>query len=156
VRGKPIGELVAASGVILGLVFVAFEIRQNTDAMQSGTIQALSEQSFDYAMRLSEDHEFLRIQARLTEPGVTRADLSPVESRIQELKYAAGLRIIENRYRQYQFGTVTEASLSQVGGGSRGYYGGHLFQDWWASRDQTLYFAADFIEFFERQYPPVN
>ena len=148
--------MVAAVGVIIGLVFVAFEIRQNTNAMRSGTIQALSEQSFDYAMRLSEDHEFLRIQARLTEPGVTRSDLSPVERRIQELKYAAGLRIIENRYRQYQLGTVDETSLNQVGGGSRGYYGGRLFQDWWASRDQTLYFAGDFIEFFEDQYPPLK
>ena len=124
--------------------------------MRSGTIQALSEQSFDYAMRLSEDRDFLRVEARLREPGVSRDDLSPVDRRVQELKYAAGLRIIENRFRQFQLGTVDETSLNQVGGASRGYYGGRQFQEWWRSRDQTLFFAPDFIEFFEAQYPPVE
>jgi hypothetical protein len=154
-RGKSFGELVTASGVIIGLVFVGYEIRQNTDAMRSGTIQALSEQGFDYTMRLSEDRDFLRIEALLREPGVTRDDLSPVDRRAQELKYVAGLRIIENRFRQMQLGTIDEASLSQVGG-ARGYYGGRQFQEWWRSRDQTLFFPPDFIEFFEAQYPPVE
>lgn len=43
---KFLGQLFGALGVIASLIFVAWEIRQNTEAVKSATIQDISEQSF--------------------------------------------------------------------------------------------------------------
>ncbi len=54
-------EFVAATGVILSLVFVGFEIRQNTLAVRSSTLQALSDAHRDLVLEslLSQEHSAL-------------------------------------------------------------------------------------------------
>ena len=54
-------EFVAATGVILSLVFVGLEIRQNTLAVRSSTRQALSDSHRDIVLGsvLSQEHSAL-------------------------------------------------------------------------------------------------
>ena len=54
-------EFVAATGVILSLLFVGLEIRQNTLAVRSSTLQALSDSHRDLVLGslLSEEHSAL-------------------------------------------------------------------------------------------------
>ena len=54
-------EFVAATGVILSLVFVGLEIRQNTLAVRSSTLQALSDAHRDLVLEslLSQEHSAL-------------------------------------------------------------------------------------------------
>ena len=44
--GRDIRDTVGLVAVVAGLVFVGVEIGQNTRAVQSATVQALSDQSF--------------------------------------------------------------------------------------------------------------
>ncbi|MBT8479153.1 MAG: hypothetical protein HKN37_10620 [Rhodothermales bacterium] len=146
------GEAAAAVGVILSLAFVAFEIRENTKATRGTTLQAIAELSFDFVLDLSNDEDWIRIETAMREPGTTREDLSLEDRRIQELKYVAGMRILENRLRQFQVGTVKAEELSQFSLGARGFYTTPSFREWWGSRDQSDFFASDFIEFFESEF----
>lgn len=146
------GEAAAAVGVILSLAFVAFEIRENTKATRGATLQAITELSFDFVLDLSNDEDWIRIETVMREPGATREDLSVEDRRIQELKFVAGMRILENRLRQYQVGTVKAEELSQFSLGARGFYTNPSFREWWESRDQSEFFASDFIEFFESEF----
>lgn len=151
-QGRSVGEVIAAAGVILSLIFLGLEIRQNTNAARSATVQALAAQSFEFTMRMSEDPNWIRIEAYLSQAGTSRNDLSAEDGRIQELKYTAALRIMENRLRQYQLGTISEPEITQLGGGARAFYSSPMFREWWASRDQAQYFTADFIAFVETTY----
>lgn len=59
---KPaVKETIAAVGVILSLLFVAFEVRQNASAVRSATIQGIAGQSFKYSLALVQDLNWLRI-----------------------------------------------------------------------------------------------
>jgi hypothetical protein len=78
-------------------------------------------------MRMSEDPEYIRIETYLSQSGTSRDALSAEDRRIQELKYIAGLRLMENRFRQYQLGTITEAQIAQLGGGSPASYSSPMF-----------------------------
>ena len=51
-KWKMVGSVLGGLGVIGSLVFVALEIRQNTEAVRSATIQAISEQSFTAVAQL--------------------------------------------------------------------------------------------------------
>ncbi len=46
---KDLIEAIAALGIIVTLVFVVLEIRQNTDVARSATVQAMAAQSYDAA-----------------------------------------------------------------------------------------------------------
>ena len=54
-KWKLLGQLLGALGVILSLIFVAWEIRQNTEAVKSATIQAISDQSIAAANIVIQD-----------------------------------------------------------------------------------------------------
>ncbi len=54
-RWKVVGSVLGGLGVIGSLVFVALQIRQNTEAVRSATIQAISEQSFEAVAQLVEN-----------------------------------------------------------------------------------------------------
>ena len=150
--GRRYGEALAAMGVIVSLVFVAMEIRENTKATRGATLQAITQLSVDFVLDLSNDEDWIRIETVLLQPGATRDDLSPQDQRIQELKYVAGMRILENRLRQFEVGTITGEELSGFSLGARGFYATPRFREWWESRDQTEFFAMDFVEFFESEF----
>ena len=57
---KETAEVLGVLGVIGSLVFVAFEIRQNTEAVRSSTIQSISHWSYETYMAYVEN-EALRV-----------------------------------------------------------------------------------------------
>lgn len=52
---RGLGEIVGTVGVVLGLVFVGTEIRQNTLASRAQARQALAAQNWDFLLRIAED-----------------------------------------------------------------------------------------------------
>jgi hypothetical protein len=55
-RSWPWGRVFAGAGVILSLLFVAAEIRQNTNAIRGGTFQQASEARREMVMEFVHDH----------------------------------------------------------------------------------------------------
>ena len=56
-RTKLIVELTAAAGIIVGLIFVGLELKQNSDAVKAGTMLGLTDATTDWQLLLASDRE---------------------------------------------------------------------------------------------------
>ena len=146
---KETAEILGVLGVIASLIFVALEIRQNTSAVRSATIQAISEGSHDSNYRLAENPDLLAI--------IRKADsLEPLtigeRDRLFSL-YTAIMRLNQNRFQQLRLGVLDEDTLFQVGGRGR-FYRGPFFAEYWAETRQDH--SVEFQEFVERELLPLS
>lgn len=146
-RWKMVGSVLGGLGVIGSLLFVAMQIRQNTEAVRSETIQAISEQSFAAVAQLVENPD-LRAAYQAASTG---AALTPEQRFHLKMFYLGIMRIQENRYLQSQLGVLDLKSLLFVGG-KGGAYRLPFFAEYWAEdRDQ---YPAEFREFVESELLP--
>ena len=98
-------EAAGAGAVLLGLIFVGLELKQNTAAMQAATVQGLYDSSQEHMLLLASNPELLEIQLN----GATNPDqLSDTEA----LQYFFLMRVrwvrYQNAFLQYQRGTMGE------------------------------------------------
>ena len=144
--GRTIVELIAAAGVILSLLLVAVEIRQNTASVRAQTRQQLTDATGEFLMGLATT-DLGDIWARFA-AGDTLAEVE-----INRLLPAiiAGIRNLENVYLQYQEGVIDQSAL--LGYGWRGsiMYGSPAFARWW--EPNVVRFHPDFVEALAEQYP---
>lgn len=102
---NPLLEFVGGIAVLIGLVFVGLELRQNTEAVQAATLQSITEQSQDYLLLLAADREVNEIWRR----GV--ADLQQLDeseaSRFNFLYRAQWIRF-QNAFLQWRRGTLDD------------------------------------------------
>ncbi len=125
-------ELVGIGAIVVSLAFVAYEIRQNTNAVRSTIIQSVSQQSFD-AVALAINNEYLREAQDAEQTG----SLSPEHIRALDRLYVAIMRIQLNRYMQAKIGVIDRDLVLEVGGRG-GIYRRDSFKDYW-SRDKGDY-----------------
>lgn len=95
-----LGQLFGALGVITSLIFVAWEIRQNTEAVKSATIHALSEQGYNAAALFIQDDD-LTEAFRVISAG---EEVSVQQHSKVNVFYATVLRIQKNRFLQIRLG----------------------------------------------------
>jgi hypothetical protein len=143
-------EMVAALGVIGSLLFVGFEIRQNTEAVRGSTMQGIADQSLQFTLALSMDEDWLRLQERMVGDSVPPSQLSPLERRKLTWVLLSSSRIMENRFRQVQLGILDDDAIAQFGA-SRTWYGSWWYREWWDDYTPELQWAPDFIEFMETE-----
>ena len=102
---KSIVELVGAGAVLVGLIFVGFELRQNTAAVEASTLQDLTDASVDWITNIASDSNLTRIFAT---PPSELAELSEVEYRQLHLLYRAQWFRFQNAFLQWNRGTLDE------------------------------------------------
>jgi hypothetical protein len=107
------GEMIAALGVIGSLLFVGWEIRQNTAATEGATLQAISDTHT--AMLLEGDERFVELLYRVLVTGNTRRDLTPEETLRLQRYYIAFLSHLENTYMQVEAGILDPTVLESYG-----------------------------------------
>ena len=107
---KAIRETLGFLAVVASMVFVGLEIRQNTNAVRGATLHGIADQSFQYNLELVQDSDWMRIMTVLRS-GAAVADLSPEDRQRVTWGFMASTRIMENRFRQYQVGTLNEAVI---------------------------------------------
>jgi hypothetical protein len=105
VKLRPLAELAGAVAVLLGLVFVGVELKQNTEAVQAATLQSMTDASQEYLLLLASDPDLNRIwrTANLDPDALTDAEASQyfVLVRAQWLRF-------QNSYLQWQRGTMSD------------------------------------------------
>jgi hypothetical protein len=102
--GQTMGIL-ANAGVIAGIVFLGFELRQNTDAVEAASIESLTDLSQDFFMTLASDPELSRIW------DVGSEDLSKLnESERSRFLWLARSRAVrwQSAFLQWQRGTLAD------------------------------------------------
>ncbi len=102
---KTVIEAAGAGAVLLGLIFVGLEVKQNTAAMQAATIQGLADSSQEQLLLLASNPELLEIQLK----AVTHPDqLSVIEARqyfvIERTRWLRS----HTAFQQFKRGTLGE------------------------------------------------
>ena len=141
----------AALGVIASLGLVAYELRQNTQAVVGQTMQALAEQHTGLATAGVESAELRDAWKVATGEGV--ASLTEDQDELLSWFYAAVVRVTENRFRQYQLGTLDQHQVLQFGAMGP-VFRNPYFKSWWPGR--RGYHSADFVEFVDRELMPLQ
>ena len=134
-------EILGVIGVISSLIFVALEIRQNTDAVRSSTIQAIAELSYDSTITLVNNAELRAARLAAQSGDMTQDQISQLDS-----WYAALMRIQQNRLLQARLGILDLEDAMQIGG--RAYaYRLRYFADYWSRRKQM--YPTEFQQYIE-------
>jgi hypothetical protein len=141
----------AAVGVILSLVFVGVEIRENTQAVQGATVQAISDQGVLHLLEGAADPDWIRILTLLND-GTGFRDLSPEDQMRYNLRASVTARMMENRWRQRKLGVLGESSLS-VSSGARNtdWYRSEHFRTFWQDANMASLYEPDFVDFMESE-----
>ncbi len=145
---KDVIEVIGVLSIVATLAFVALEIRQNTNAVTSATIQEIARSSYD-ATVLSIENADLRA-ARLA---VCSGDLDEAQRFQLTIYYAALLRIQMNRFFQMQLGVIDEEMILALGGKGAAYRNPFFAQTWPVLK---IGFTLDFQEYIERNVLPLS
>ena len=141
----------AALGVIASLMFVGYEIRQNTQTARATSVLAISEQIIEWQTAASLNADWIRVITFLGTGG-TYAELSPEDLQRYGWVVTSTIRITENRFRQMQLGIIERDDLSVAGGSANvNWFRSPHFMAYWQSSDQSARFAPDFVEFMETE-----
>src|SRR5262245_21570555 len=142
-------SLIANIGVLAGLGFLAYEIHQNTQAVQGATVQALAEQGMDASFVAVGNPELRLAYARA---GRGLEYMTPEDASILGWWYNATIRIAENRYRQSKLGTLSADIDTLLGGGVVGYRHPYFGEYW---RNARANYSADFAEWVDKNLVPL-
>jgi len=144
-------KLAAALGVIVSLLFVGYEIRQNTQVARAAAVQATTDQIIGWQTEAARDPDWIRVITYLYEGG-SYAELSAEDKTRYGWTVSATVRVMENRFRQLQLGVIDREDLG-IGGGTSNpaWFRSPFFLDWWRSADRSTMWSADFLAFFEAE-----
>jgi len=104
-------EFAGSGAVLVGLVFVGLELRQNTEAVQAATLQNQVDASTEYLMLIASDADLARVSFdALTDP----SQLNDMDSyRYFMLVRARWIRM-QNGYQQWSRGTLIEEDWANI------------------------------------------
>jgi hypothetical protein len=143
-----IGEVVGAVGVIVSLLYLALQIRQNSNVVRSATRQAISTTQVELGLRIGESPDLRVAMAKLWGLGDPPTAAQDAEIR-DHMLVRAFLRAYENQYHQFKDGTFDADMWNGYLAGLRGIiliaYGRQV---WEMSR---AWFSADFARFVDRE-----
>jgi len=131
--------VLANIGVIAGIVFLAFEIRQNTEVAVSSAELEVSNLQTEFHMRLAENPDL----ARLYRVGqLNPQELTDVEKIQFEYMVASVFLFMEGAYKQYRRGFLPQDGWTPYEDLIESFLERELIREWWFSR-RTV-FSPDF------------
>ncbi len=148
-RRKVIQQGLAALGVVFSLVFVGYEIRQNTAAQRAQTRQALADGSRELVLTIGADPHLTRIYGgvfRLPSDTISRGVLTRLDTLQANTVMFANMRNVENVFLQVQEGVIDRSVLDTYAFTSPRFRSA-TFAEWWQGRRQQ--FDTAFVRAFE-------
>ena len=98
-----IGEIIASFAVVISLIYLAFQVKQNTSSLRMQTVHQLSSHYVEAQASLAHDKDLCEIYHR----GVFKFDeLDPLEQMRFSFKLASFLRIFDELHFQYGEGSL--------------------------------------------------
>ncbi len=126
-----IGEFVGAIGVIVSLVYLATQIRQNTKAVRSNTSQAITDSRVEFLSSISDNPEV----ARMFFSGLSDLDsLGPDERSRFAIMMARFIATMENYHYQHLRGAMDQEQWTRMLGILRWFMSTPGGQAWWLNR----------------------
>ena len=142
------GELIGAAGVIASLIFVGFEVRQNTAAVRGATYQSIADASLEQVRWFADNERLLEFRARV-EQGALEADFTREENLLQGADYVMTIRRIENIFVQVREGLVGEEAILRFRPSAE-YFASPYFREFWILWGPQV--EPEFRVYFEREF----
>jgi hypothetical protein len=134
--------------VIASLIFVGFEVRQNTAAVRGATYQSIADASLEQVRWFADNERLLEFRARV-EQGALEADFTREENLLQGADYVMTIRRIENIFVQVREGLVEEEAILRFRP-SEGYFASPYFLEFWSTWGPQV--EPGFRVYFEREF----
>jgi hypothetical protein len=147
-RYKRVQQGVAATGVIVSMLFVGFEIRQNTRAVVGATVQAIADQGISSVLDGAGDADWVRILTALAE-GAQLADLSAEDQLRYVMRASVFVRQMQNRFLQTRLGILDESGLGVGTGVHNPFYRTEHFLAAWQDKQIRSEYSSEFVDFME-------
>ena len=139
-------QIIANVGVISGIVFLAFELQQNTVASRSAAFQSLGVATAETWFSFSDSREVSDILWEIEKGGVAVFRNLPTSDQRLAINTVIGwLRLFETAYLQVQQGLLEPDALETLG--YRGLLDSPLFDATW--EDVRLYVTPSFAEYVD-------
>ncbi len=142
---KSIGQLAAASTVVVSLLLVAYELRQNRIIAQIAAYQSFVEGISQNDHFVASDPIVTPLIVRVN-GGALPQDFTTEENFRLRSTYTGLLRLWEGLDRSVRAGILTEADLRQLGQG--GAFANPYFRELWPDLREA--FSGEFVESFEK------
>lgn len=142
-----LGEIVGAFAVLVSLLYLAVQIRQNTASIRSSTYQSAVASISQVSLGICTDDG----SARIAHAGFTQdiAELTEQEQFRFGLILTGMFRNYENFWYQYQSGVMEEHVWQGVRNAMIGYYQLPSVKRWWAQRSSI--FSPKFVQYLALQ-----
>lgn len=141
-----VGEMVGAVGVIVSLVYLALQIRRNSNVTRSATRQAISETQIELSLRIAENPD---LRAALGRWFGDTATIMQDDDLCDFNLGRAMLRAYENQYHQFKYGTLDAELWNAYSNGIKAILSSAKSRAWWAL--SRSHFSSDFVSFVERE-----
>ena len=145
---RQVRDIIGFTGIVLSLVFVGWEIRENTKVARGQTRVELTALNNEYLHRIASDTDLSEIWRRawITGEQLTQSEEFRVRLILQQF-----LRLLENVHLQYQEGLIDENALNSYGFfGFREQFMDHpRFREIWEPRLAT--YDPNFVEYLESE-----
>jgi hypothetical protein len=99
-----VGQSIGALAVVISLVYLAVQVRQNTRAVRAATYQEVMETALTFSVAVASD----AATALAFHKGIAGADLTPGEEAQFTYLFHAWLRVAENGHFHFQNGMLDE------------------------------------------------
>jgi hypothetical protein len=150
-------EIVATIGVVLSLLFVGYEIRQNTAMARGQARQELASLNQEWLLTLGQDAEYEALWHKVWGAGDDTAENPEVFDQLTDPEYRRAwfimtmhLRRLENVYFQFREGLVDESALNSYGFASVEMFRRPQFHHYWVETNSRAGFDPDFVVFLEQ------
>lgn len=103
-RWALVAEIIGALAVVVSVLYVGFQVRQNSAALEASSVQAVTDSIAEFAADVGGDPELTRIYFNgLSESG---GELSPEERNQFDLLMLSVVRRFENAFFQFEAGSI--------------------------------------------------
>ena len=125
-----IGEFIGSIGVIITLIYLAVQIRANTNATQGNTELDIGRELAAWTARMTSDLRLQNIYDRITR----NEDVSPEEAYTYVWAQSGFFFLCEGWYRQYARGLIPHSSWEPVAQALVGILRVPYMSSWWETR----------------------
>ncbi len=143
------GEFITAISIVLGLVFVGVEIRNNTASSEAQARQEIAAQNIDFLMRIVENESLAELWAQDWTQEFINGLTGTQRSHLLLTTIALMIRL-ENVYLQFDRDLIDQEAIANYGMVQTKF----AELGFWILWDEVRYsFNTDFVELFERTNP---
>ena len=140
---------IASIGVILSVIFLAYQIKKNTTAVKANYSDSLNTTNMEFLRQMIENRELGELMEKAVN---TWNELNEDDKRTSNYMFIQLFRHWENMYYQHKLSVLDKNLWSSHLNTMIGYFHHTGTQEWWIHR--RMAFAEDFRDFLEKTEQP--